>query len=342
MSELRPLDFGEAPRLGSLYGFSVVQRDGQSILAGSHDQSLEACSWNLSSDVWTVHELDDPWLDEANYTELTAFGAVVVDGRIVGGGGGDHQGFALWDLESGKVRLSAQEGGGVTTSAVVVGGRALFVVGSPAAPGVQVWDASVVEADEEEYERAETAGLDKPPSPYASMVDVNELEARSHAASAVAAGALDGRLVLVANGADGGVLVWDVDGQRALVEFDDLDEGLTDFALVTGDRAHVVAAGGQQLVVGDPATGEWGEPLAVPGDEISCLAAGLVNGRLVAVTGSEDGTVCAWNLDERWLLAEPIRGMGEVRAISITELDGRQVFVSTGRDGVMRVWEFTL
>ncbi|MFI0354517.1 WD40 repeat domain-containing protein [Actinomadura sp. 9N407] len=318
---------------GQIHDFDIVVHDGRPLLVGTHDRSRRAFTWDPASDEWTVHELDAPALPEADSTELTALGAAVVDGRIVIGGGGDHQGFAQWDLESGQLRLSAQEGGVIFTSAAVFGDRTLLVVGLSSGPTVQLWDPSVAEADEE---------LEEDLSPYDSLVEVEELEAVSYAASAVAAGMLRDRPVLVANGMNRRVLVWDIDAGRALATFNRLENQPHDFALVaSGDRTRVVAVGGRSLLVGDPDTGDWDEPLTVPGGDISCLDAGLVNGRAVAVTGAKDGTVCAWDLAGRRLLGEPFRGQDEIFAIRMTELNGHQVVISAGRENIMRMWELT-
>jgi len=338
VAPLRLMIAGRLPYDGQIHDFDIVVRDGRPLLVGTHDRSRRAFTWDPASDQWAGYELDDPWLDETDYTELTALGAAVVGGRIVIGGGGEHQGFAQWDLESGKVRLSAQEGGVSSTSTAGLGDRTLFVVGLSSGPPVQLWDPAMAEPGGSE----DIGAQEEDSSPYDFLVEVEELEAVSYAASAVAAGTLRDRPVLVTNGVDGGVLVWDVDGEGPLAEFDDLDEELCQFALVAGDGlGRVVAAGRRNLLVGDPATGEWDEPLAVPGGDIACLDAGMVNGRMVAVTGAEDGTVCAWDLTGRRPLGEPFRGQGGVHAIRMTGLTGRQVAISAGRENVVRVWELT-
>ncbi|MFI6799800.1 hypothetical protein [Streptosporangium canum] len=336
---------------GQIHDFDIVVRNARPLLVGTHDRSRRAFTWDPASDLWTVYELGDPWLDEEDYTELTALGAAVVGGRVVIGGGGEHQGFAQWDLESGKVRLSAQEGGVSSTSAAVFDDRTLLVVGLSSGPTVQLWDPSVAESDDlddADLDYGTPGGLEEAgpdeedPSPYDFLVEVDELKAVSYAASAVAAGMLHDRPVLVANGTDGGVLVWDIDEERPLTEFDDLEEELSDFALVIGGGpTRVVAAGKRRLLAGDPITGDWDEPLTVPGADISCMDAGLVNGRVVAVTGAKDGTVCAWDLAGRRLLGEPFCGQGDVHAIRMTELNGHQVVISAGREGIVRVWELT-
>ena len=153
---------------------------------------------------------------------------------------------------------------------------------------------------------------------------------------------LGDRAVVVANDLDQErVLVWGVDGNRPLARFDALDDVVSDFAVAAvNGTARVVAAGERGILVGDPGTGTWEEPLTTHGEAISCLDVGVVNGHEVAVTGAEDGTVRIWDLAGRRLLSEPITGhRGEVFAVRVTDVDGRPVAISAGRDGVVRAWD---
>ncbi|QKG20006.1 hypothetical protein [Actinomadura verrucosospora] len=99
--------------------------------------------WDLHADKWTPFDLAAPWPPEAqaDYIDMRAIGAVVVDGRGVVGGGGDHQGFAQWDLDSGAVRTYARSdhGGAATVATFEAAGRTLFVAGGTG-PAVHVWD----------------------------------------------------------------------------------------------------------------------------------------------------------------------------------------------------------
>ncbi|MEV5571361.1 WD40 repeat domain-containing protein [Spirillospora sp. NPDC052269] len=318
---------------GQIQDFDVVVRDGRTLLVGTHDRSLRAFSWDVAGDAWTEHELGDPWFGEDGYTELTALAAAVVDGRVVIGGGGQHQGFAQWDLESGAVRMFAEDGGVASATAAVLGGRTWFVVGVSSVPPVQLWDPAVADPGEDDP--------DDTPSPYDHLIEVDALEAFSSASSAVAAGALKDRPILVGPGGDGRVFVWDVENDALLLEVDEIELELSDFALVDAGVPRVVASGGRTLLVGDLATGEWEEPIDVLCDAVTCLDATVVEGGAVAVTGSKDGTICAWDLEARRLLAEPFRGDHAVTALRITELDGRQVVISSDKDGAVRIMDLT-
>jgi WD40 repeat protein len=108
-------------------------------------------------------------------------------------------------------------------------------------------------------------------------------------------------------------------------------------------RMRVVAAGGQSVVLGDLESSEWGEPLTVPGGEISCLTAGTVHGRPFAVTGARDGTICVWDLAGRRLLGQPLRGhSSEVFGVRVADLDSRPVLISSAHRDSVHLWEFPL
>lgn len=338
-----------SPSGSHMYDFDLVTLDGQLLVVGTPDRDCLACTWDPGADRWMTYELDAPD-EDYRYTELTSLCAAVVDGRIVIGGGGDHQGFAMWDLTTGRVRLSAQEGGTASAVRADFGGYSRFVVGGSSFMDVELWDPSLAEPDDEGNEGDE----DKPeqPSPYDSLVSIR-LACNSRTSSAAAAGLLDGHPVVVAGHPSGGVVIWDVEG-KPLAEFDRLDRlddsdnsdrfpdaTLTDFALAAVDgRTQVAAAGRQRLLVGDPRSGEWGEELTVPGGEIVCLDAGTVHGVPVAVTGAEDGTICVWDLAERRLLGRPFQKYdAEVFGVRLAELHGRPVVISSAKCSSVDVWE---
>ena len=317
--------------------FDLIVHEGRLLLVGSPDRSHLACTWDPASDRWTEYRLENAE-DAGDYTELTSLAAAVVDGRIVIGGGGDHHGFAMWELESGKVRSSAWEGGVWSAVRAEWGGRPMFVVGGSSNTNVELWDPSLTEANDD---GAVTRPLE-------GMVEVGDLFASSGASSAVAVGTLGGRPMLIANAHAGGAVVWDVEDQRPLVEFDALDEEATDFALTTlDDRLRVVAANPSEIRLGDVATGEWEEPLPFPGGEITCLDTGTMAGHPIAAAGFADGAVCVWDLTRRRLLCEPFgervnlayQADNEVHEVRIADLEGSPVVLTAQKDDTVRIWE---
>ena len=67
------------------------------------------------------------------------------------------------------------------------------------------------------------------------------------------------------------------------------------------------------------------------------MAAAELDGRPVAVSGSDDGTVRVWDLATGTPVGDPFTGhTGGVTAVAVAELDGRPVAISgsaTGRCG---------
>lgn len=329
-----PLVSSSCPFGMSLYDLDLVVRDGRPLVVGTPDRDHRACTWDPALDRWTEYELENPWYREADgdYTEITSLGAAVVDGRIVICGGGDHQGFAQWDLESGAVRLNARAGGVASAAAVDFGGESLFVYGGTSETAVQVWEPIVLKPGEPD---------DPGDQPFSRIlrIEIWDLFSRSLSGCAVAGGMVDGRRVVLGGDRRNGVLVWDVDDDRPATRLGVTGEMPNVFGLATvNGRAHVLAGGGQ-LRLGDLSTGEWIDSFSLEGGEISCLGTGEVNGRPVAVTGSEDGAVHIWDLADRRLVA---RQVGEhphrVGDVAVTELDGRPVVISNSRRDSVCVW----
>ncbi|MFI1379940.1 PQQ-binding-like beta-propeller repeat protein [Embleya sp. NPDC020886] len=72
------------------------------------------------------------------------------------------------------------------------------------------------------------------------------------------------------------------------------------------------------------------------------VACTSLDGRPIAVTGSDDGTVRIWDLTDGHPLGKPLTGhQGSVRAVACTSLDGRPVAISGGNDGTVRIWDLT-
>ncbi|MCP2169820.1 WD domain-containing protein, G-beta repeat-containing protein [Goodfellowiella coeruleoviolacea] len=316
-------------------------------------------TWDPAEDRWTAHQLENPYGPvEKTMTGgcLLEIGAAVIDGRVVVGGGGYEQPFAQWDLETGAVRtyIRADHGGLAKVSTVELAGRPWFVCGDSSMPAtVRLWDAAQRDALIED-EEARNEGYD--PEDYLQIEHVAApLERFGHvdSISGLASGTFRGRSVVVSGGVDGQVMMWDLDEKAPVVQFEPLDT-IRGVGLVTVDgQVRVVAAEQRCVTLGDPDTGTWDEPIEMSEDPeaeddyedddedegIECMTVGVVAGRPIAVTGSGDGTVCCWDLAGRRLLGEPFAGHdGEVFAVRITELDGRAVALTAGRDSHIRVW----
>ncbi len=290
-----------------------------------------------------MHRLDSPpWppgYGPGGPVPLSALGALVVDGRIVVGGGSKNQRFAQWDLDSGAVRAFADNHYFAvdTVGTLELPGRSLFLT-SPANEAVHVWDATDI-------------GNGHPAKEHNVRYD-----------RGTAPGVLDGRPVLVAYDGDYGCNgVWDLDVGLPSVKFDrELEtekgeEWLTSFGLAqVGGRPLVVAAGAFGSVAPvDIDRGAWGEPLAgnEPLEEETdiMVAVSAADGSPIAVTCTYDpypaplftSTMRAWDLEQGHALGSPVAAHegGGALGVQFTELDGRSVAITVGRnDASVRVW----
>ncbi|MFG3705467.1 hypothetical protein ACGF7U_12145 [Micromonospora sp. NPDC047670] len=340
MPELALVQTAEIP-FGRLADFDLVTTSRGPLLVGTHPDG--ACTWDPLRDRWAVHRLDSPpWppgYGPDGPATLSALGALVVDGRIVVGGGSNRQRFVQWDLDSGAVRAFADIHyfNVDTVGTLELPGRSLFLT-SPADEAVHVWDATA-------------SGDGHPAEEHNVRYD-----------RSTAPGVLDGRPVLVAYDGDYGCNgVWDLDEGLPFVKFDaeleteDGEESLTSFALANVEgRSLVLAAGAFGSVVPvDIDRGEWGEPFTGNerlGEETDIMVAvGAADGPPIAVTCTYadypdpgfTSTMRAWDLERGHALGGPVAAHegGGALGVQFTELDGRSVAITVGRnDASVRVW----
>ena len=77
-------------------------------------------------------------------------------------------------------------------------------------------------------------------------------------------------------------------------------------------------------------------------DTVYAAAVTELDGRPVAVTGSEDTTVRIWDLSTGQQRGRPLTGhTDEVWAVATTQLDGRPVAVTGAADDTVRIWDLT-
>ncbi|MGW4640928.1 caspase family protein [Sphaerisporangium sp. NPDC004334] len=75
-------------------------------------------------------------------------------------------------------------------------------------------------------------------------------------------------------------------------------------------------------------------------DAVNAVACTVLDGRAVAVTGSDDATVRVWDLATGRPVGEPLSGhIRAVNAVACTVLDGRAVAVTGSDDATVRVWD---
>jgi WD40 repeat protein len=118
---------------------------------------------------------------------------------------------------------------------------------------------------------------------------------------------------------------------------------MTSVTLATGLALVSSAGGDRQVRVWDVAAGvRVGESLS-PGDDdmkFTALAAIVVDGRAIVITGDNRGDMRAWDLTTGALTGEPIAAhQGRVGALTTTEVDGQTLVLSAGHDGSVHVWD---
>ncbi|MFG3033714.1 AAA family ATPase [Streptomyces sp. NPDC048253] len=75
------------------------------------------------------------------------------------------------------------------------------------------------------------------------------------------------------------------------------------------------------------------------GDAMNAVAAALIHGRPVAVTGARDGAVALWSLSNGEQLATFPGHRDAVHSVIIAAVDSRSLAVTAGRDGRVLVWD---
>jgi WD40 repeat protein len=113
-------------------------------------------------------------------------------------------------------------------------------------------------------------------------------------------------------------------------------------------HADRLAAGVERLGLAQPWSARWAawQPATAHyligrhEGEVTSVAVGEVDGRPVAVSGSEDETVRVWDLHTGAPVGQPLTGhTSVVTAVAVGEVDGRPVAVTGGWDETVRVWD---
>ncbi|MBG0814914.1 WD40 repeat domain-containing protein [Planomonospora sp. ID82291] len=162
-------------------------------------------------------------------------------------------------------------------------------------------------------------------------------------------GEVDGQPVAVTGGYDNAVRIWDLTTRRLVG--DPIRIGNTERvdAVAVGEvsgRAVVIAAGDWgdathklPVRVWDLATHEpFGEPLVGHTGLVWSVALGEMNGRVIVVTGSNDGTTRVWDLTTRKQIGDPMISSTGVGDVALGWVDGRQVVISSDEKDI-RVWD---
>ncbi|ARF53307.1 hypothetical protein B1H19_03215 [Streptomyces gilvosporeus] len=290
--------------------------------------------------LWSWAPLRDEWLERplayafaedplaAEYpdakNDIDSVAVAVSGERVVLAAGGDEQGAAMWDLDSGELLRGTTYNEPYVSSIVTVKGEGppLFAASSGVHwDGVQVW------------------GLpgEEPP-----------LELAAGPVWDLATARIGGRSLVVGGGEEG-VEVWNVANGEQVASFS-MDDGQRSYAVALSqlDDRPVVVAGTDsgKVYMFDLSGDEDGDPVHEPstGHEgrINALDVAMIGDRGVVVTGGEDGTVRIWDLASGRQVGPPmISHDSSVEAVTVTMMRDRPVALTAGREGVIRVWDLT-
>ncbi|MET8338138.1 hypothetical protein ABZV14_26845 [Streptosporangium canum] len=165
---------------------------------------------------------------------------------------------------------------------------------------------------------------------------------------------LDGRPVVITGGEvydlalilgddfhGGAVRIWDLaTGRKIGKTLTGHDLGVTSLTTVPSERGPLVLSSCEtgRLLAWTLAGGE--RVAEIQAGYNGAMAAAVVNGRPVAVTGGHDHFVQAWDVLSGAPLGGPLTGIAPVVwAIGITELDGRAVVLAGGQETTLRMWD---
>ncbi|RVX40799.1 WD domain G-beta repeat uncharacterized protein [Nonomuraea polychroma] len=314
---------------GRIDDLAVVDVDGAPLVVCTGDYKL--WSWAPLQDEWRERPLayacaEDPLAAEYPDAEndIDSVAVAVSDGRVVLAAGGDEQGAAIWDLDSGELlRGTTYDGLYISSIATVKGeGPPQFVASS----GVH-WDG------------VQVLGLSAEELP---------VELAAGPIWGLATARIDGRSLVVGGGEEY-VEMWNLANGEQAASFYVNDGRTYAVALSELDGRPVVVAGTDsgKVYVFDLSGGEEDDPIHEPstGHEgrINALDVAMVGERAVVVTGGEDGTIRLWDLASGRQIGPPLTGHNwSVEAVVVTTMQDRPVALTAGRDGVARVWDLTL
>ncbi|MGI5201416.1 WD40 repeat domain-containing protein [Spirillospora sp. CA-108201] len=305
------------PSDSSICDFSVVHHAGSSLIVCAEAWG-GVWTWSPSTGAWVARSLPyahagDPAVAEFPDAEnvIDTVAALSVDGALLLAAGGDEQEPALWDLGSCSLRWRAPLNGAYLADVIAL-------------------DGAVVTA--QQY--SEEVRLWSPTGADTLLGEVSRL-------SCLGAARVGGRRLILAGGS--GVEVWDAATPAKIGSFYPYEGRVW--------AVTACAAAERTVIVAVTELGElYAWALGAEPDE-------LLYGPVAASGGSLE-TVAVMTVDERPLVLTPAQNslhlwdatdgtkVGQVNAhghgittMESTIVDGRRVLVTSGSDGVLRIWD---
>ena len=273
-------------------------------------------SWNLTLQIWdlgTSVPLCKPLIGHTAGVEAVTMGTV--DERPVVVSGSRDETLRVWDLH-GRLLRTIETGSSVLGLALgTLRGGSVALCGDDVG-SVRVWDLS-------------------------ASSRLNEPLLRAGRLTAVTAGNLDSRPIVVSSSDGGLVGVRDLDGSLLRT----IETASAVFAVACGevDGRPIAVYGGwdKTALACDLHTGATlGKPLSGHDGWIAAIAVGEMDGRPIAVSAGGDQTLRIWDLTTGKPAAKPLRGHnGTVACVALGEIDGRPIIVSGSWDQTIRLWD---
>ncbi|WP_165964611.1 WD40 repeat domain-containing protein [Actinomadura sp. KC216] len=164
-------------------------------------------------------------------------------------------------------------------------------------------------------------------------------------------GLVDGRPVVISDGPDHLVRVWDLASHRQIGPPLEGESPISVWSLAFGtlDGRPVAVRGHGDLTIweltGHGRTDRPAEPRYIRYNargSIYAVACGVLDGRSIAVTGAYDKTVRVWDLADGTPVGTPMTGHESVvRAVAVDVLARRTIAVTAGEDNTVRVWDLS-
>ncbi|MEW9550692.1 hypothetical protein [Nonomuraea sp. NPDC050783] len=307
--------------------FTLVETGGGPLVVCADSGYGGVWTWDPLRDVWQERPLafacaGDPLAARYPHADndLRSVAAVMSAGRVVLAAGGDEQGVAFWDLESGELIRGARFDDPYLAAVTEVRGEGppLFVTATQYAEEILVWG----------------------PSAEAPVELLNEIGP----VACLAASHAPGFSLAAAGGADEGIAVWDLSADGEVRTFDTEGERVLAVSLAGPAGDPLLVAGVEEEIhvwgLAD-AHGDDAPRDRLTGHEgaVEAVDTAVIGERALAVSGGADGTVRLWDLATGTQLGDPLVGHeGGVETVRIAVLHGRHVALSAGRDSRINVW----
>ncbi|MFF4621564.1 WD40 repeat domain-containing protein [Nonomuraea jabiensis] len=296
---------------------SVVRHEGSSLIVCA-DRWGGVWTWSPSTGEWSGRSLPyahagDPIVaqfpDAENVIDMVA--ALSVDGKLLLAAGGDEQEPALWDLGSGELLWRTPLNGDYLADVIALDGR--FVTAQQYSEEVRLWS---------------------PDGTDTLLDEVGQLSCLGKARAG-------GRDLILAGGS--GAHVWDAANLTELGSFYP-DEGrvraVTACALAERTAIVAVTRKGELYawaLGAEPDESLYG-PVPASDGALETVAVMMVGGRPLVVGPAHD-SLRLWDPTEGTEIGHVNAHGHGITTMEPAIVDGRHVLVTSGGDGVLRIWE---